>query len=55
MLGPIAELEKCLSRLPGFGRKSAVRAALSLVRERTLFPTAAHDGAFSAVLRLASD
>ena len=29
--------------------------ALSLVRERTLFPSASHDGAFSAVLRLASD
>jgi len=29
----IAELEKCLARLPGFGRRSAARAALALVRE----------------------
>ena len=33
MLQPIAELEKTLSRLPGFGRRSASRAALALVRE----------------------
>ena len=33
MIQPIAELEKCLSRLPGFGRRSAARAALALVRE----------------------
>ena len=33
MLEPIAELEKCLSRLPGLGRRSASRAALALVRE----------------------
>ena len=39
---PIAELEKCLSRLPGFGRRSAARAALALVREpvRLLQPLA---------------
>ena len=34
MIGPIAELERCLSKLPGFGRRSASRAALALVRER---------------------
>ena len=33
MLGPVVELEKCLARLPGFGRRSAARAALALVRE----------------------
>jgi len=33
MLFPIAELEKCLSKLPGLGRRSASRAALALVRE----------------------
>lgn len=33
MLQQIAELEKCLSRLPGLGRRSAARAALALVRE----------------------
>jgi len=33
MLAPVQELEKCLSRLPGFGRRSAARAALALVRE----------------------
>ena len=33
MIAPIAELEKCLSRLPGLGRRSASRAALALVRE----------------------
>ena len=33
MLRPVDELEKCLSKLPGFGRRSAQRAALSLVRE----------------------
>ena len=42
-LGPIAELEKCLARLPGLGRRSASRAALALVREpaRLLQPLAA--------------
>jgi len=33
-LPPIEELEKCLSRLPGLGRRSARRAALALVREK---------------------
>lgn len=33
MIAPIAELEKCLGRLPGFGRRSASRAAFALVRE----------------------
>ena len=33
MLAPIDELVKCLARLPGFGRRSAGRAALALVRE----------------------
>lgn len=33
MLPPIEELEKCLSKLPGLGRRSASRAALALVRE----------------------
>ena len=33
MLRPIEELEKCLSRLPGLGRRSASRAALALVRD----------------------
>ena len=32
-LAPIQELEKCLGRLPGLGRRSAARAALALVRE----------------------
>lgn len=42
-LPPIDELEKCLSRLPGLGRRSASRAALALVREkeRLLRPLAA--------------
>ena len=34
MLTPIAELEACLSKLPGLGRRSAQRAALALVREK---------------------
>jgi len=33
VIRPIEELEKCLSRLPGLGRRSASRAALALVRE----------------------
>lgn len=43
MLAPVDELEKCLSRLPGLGRRSAARAALALVREkeRLLKPLAA--------------
>ena len=41
--GPVGELEKALARLPGFGRRSASRAALALVREkaRLLDPLAA--------------
>ena len=56
MIGPVAELEKCLSRLPGFGRKSAVRAALSLVREpeRLLRPLAAALAAAERDVRLCS-
>ena len=34
MLPPVDELEKCLARLPGLGRRSAARAALALVREK---------------------
>lgn len=43
MIAPVEELEKCLAKLPGFGRRSAQRAALSLVREpvRLLEPLAA--------------
>ena len=43
MIRPIEELERCLSRLPGLGRRSASRAALALVREpeRLLRPLAA--------------
>ena len=33
MLTPLEELEKCLAKLPGLGRRSASRAALALVRE----------------------
>lgn len=33
MIAPIDELEKALAKLPGFGRRSAARAALALVRE----------------------
>ena len=33
MIAPIRELEQALSKLPGFGRRSASRAALALVRE----------------------
>ena len=32
-IGPIEDLEACLAKLPGFGRRSASRAALALVRE----------------------
>ena len=32
-LKPVEDLEQALARLPGFGRRSAGRAALSLVRE----------------------
>lgn len=43
MIAPVDELEKCLSKLPGFGRRSAKRAALALVREpaRLLEPLSA--------------
>lgn len=34
MIAPIRELEQALAKLPGFGRRSAMRAALALVRER---------------------
>ena len=51
MVAPVAELERCLAKLPGFGRRSASRAALALVREpgRLAEPLmaalkAAHDG-----------
>lgn len=47
MIAPVAELEKCLAKLPGLGRRSAARAALALVREpaRLLQPllTALHE------------
>ena len=33
MIAPVEELERCLAKLPGFGRRSAQRAALALVRE----------------------
>lgn len=33
MIAPIKELEQALAKLPGFGRRSALRAALALVRE----------------------
>ncbi len=33
MIEPIDTLEKALAKLPGFGRRSAARAALALVRE----------------------
>ena len=43
MIAPLADLEKCLARLPGLGRRSASRAALALVREpaRLMEPLAA--------------
>ncbi|MBQ8125406.1 MAG: recombination protein RecR, partial [Kiritimatiellae bacterium] len=51
MIAPLAELELRLAKLPGFGRRSASRAALALVREpgRLAEPLmaalkAAHDG-----------
>jgi len=34
VIGPIDELEKCLAKLPGLGRRSASRAALALMREK---------------------
>jgi recombination protein RecR len=43
VIAPVDELERCLAKLPGFGRRSAQRAAMSLVREpgRLLEPLAA--------------
>ena len=43
MIAPLADLERCLAKLPGLGRRSASRAALALVREpaRLLEPLAA--------------
>ena len=55
-LPPIEELEKCLSRLPGFGRRSAKRAALALVREkeRLLEPLASAISAAGAKIKCCS-
>ena len=33
MIAPISELERCLAKLPGLGRRYASRAALALVRD----------------------
>lgn len=33
MLEPVVNLEKCLARLPGLGRRSARRAAFALIRD----------------------
>lgn len=33
MIAPLEDLERCLAKLPGLGRRSATRAALALVRE----------------------
>ncbi len=56
MTGAVAELEKCLARLPGFGRRSAQRAALALVREkeRLLRPLAAALAAADSQVRCCS-
>lgn len=56
MIGPVEELEKCLAKLPGFGRRSAARAALALVREpgRLLEPLAAALAAAKAEVRCCS-
>ena len=35
MLKPIVELEEAIARLPGFGKRSARRAALAIVKEPT--------------------
>ena len=55
-LPPIEELEKCLSRLPGLGRRSARRAALALVREkeRLLRPLALSLDAAASKIRCCS-
>ena len=54
--GAVAELEKCLARLPGFGRRSAQRAALALVREkeRLLRPLSAALAAADSQVRCCS-
>ena len=56
MIQPIAELEKCLSRLPGLGRRSASRAALALVRDpgRLLQPLVAALRAAETTVRCCS-
>ena len=56
MTGPVAELENRLARLPGFGRRSAQRAALALVREkeRLLRPLAAALAAAESGVRCCS-
>ena len=56
MIGPIQELERCLSRLPGLGRRSATRAALALVREpgRLLEPLSAALSAAKGSVRCCS-
>ena len=56
MTGAVAELEKCLARLPGFGRRSAQRAALALVREkeRLLRPLSAALAAADSQVRCCS-
>ena len=56
MLAPVAELERCLARLPGFGRRSASRAALALVREpdRLLRPLMAAMGVAEREIRCCS-
>jgi len=66
VIAPVDELEKCLAKLPGLGRRSASRAALALVKEplRLLEPLevalrnarqsvccCAHCGAFTTVDR----
>ena len=56
MLQPIDELERCLAKLPGLGRRSAARAALALVREpgRLLQPLVAALRAAEAGVRCCS-
>jgi len=56
VIAPIADLEKALSRLPGFGRRSASRAALALVREpaRLMQPLVAAIKAAEANVRCCS-
>ena len=52
----ITELERCLAKLPGFGRRSAARAALACVREpaRLLEPLVAALGAARRNVRCCS-